>query len=71
MTVICMSAEDGIEDTIVPRLMAAGANLDRVHIVASATRSDSAVRKTFSLKTDVGLLEVKAKEIRDVRLGDV
>ena len=70
MTVICMSAEDGIEDTIVPRLMAAGANLDRVHIVASATRSDSTVRKTFS-KTDVGWLEVKAKEIRDVRLGDV
>jgi hypothetical protein len=43
-----------------------------VHIVASATRSDSTVRKTFS-KTDVGWLEVKAKakEIRDVRLGDV
>ena len=48
----------------------AGANLDRVRIVASATRSDSTVRKTFS-KTDVGWLEVKAKEIRDVRLGDV
>jgi hypothetical protein len=48
----------------------AGANLDRVHVVASATRSDSTVRKTFS-KTDVGWLEVKAKEIRDVRLGDV
>jgi hypothetical protein len=29
-SVIFMSAEDGIEDTIIPRLMAAGANLDRV-----------------------------------------
>jgi putative DNA primase/helicase len=66
--VIFMSAEDGIEDTIVPRLMAAGANLDRVHIVASATKQDGTGRKTFSLKTDVDLLEVKAKEIRDVRL---
>jgi hypothetical protein len=66
--VIFMSAEDGIEDTIVPRLMAAGANLDRVHIVASATKPDGTGRKTFSLKTDVDLLEAKANEIRDVRL---
>jgi AAA domain-containing protein len=67
-SVIFMSAEDGIEDTIVPRLMAAGANLDRVHIVASATKPDGTGRKTFSLKTDVDLLEAKAKEIADVRL---
>jgi RecA-family ATPase len=67
-SVILMSAEDGIEDTIVPRLMAAGANLDRVHIVASATKPDGMGRKTFSLKTDVDLLEAKAKEIGDVRL---
>jgi len=66
--VIFMSAEDGIEDTIVPRLMAAGANLDRVHIVASATKPDGTGRKTFSLKTDADLLEAKANEIRDVRL---
>jgi putative DNA primase/helicase len=66
--VIFMSAEDGIEDTIVPRLMSAGANLDRVHIVASATKPDGTGRKTFSLKTDVDLLEAKAKEIADVRL---
>ncbi len=67
-SVIFMSAEDGIEDTIVPRLMAAGTNLDRVHIVAAATKPDGKGRKTFSLKTDVDLLEAKAKEIADVRL---
>ena len=66
--VIIMSAEDGIEDTIVPRLLAAGANLDRIHIVASVTKSDGIGRKTFSLKTDVDLLEAKAKEIGDVDL---
>src|ERR1019366_10669487 len=43
-SVIFMSAEDGIEDTIDPRLMAAGANLDRVHIVASATKADGTGR---------------------------
>jgi putative DNA primase/helicase len=67
-SVIFMSAEDGIEDTIVPRLMAAGAKLDRVYIVAAATKPDGKGRKTFSLKTDVDLLEAKAKQIADVRL---
>lgn len=66
--VIFMSAEDGIQDTIIPRLMAAGADTTRVHIVASATKPDGTGRKTFSLKTDVDLLEAKAKEIGCVRL---
>jgi putative DNA primase/helicase len=35
--VVFMSAEDGIRDTIVPRLMAAGANTSRVHIVRGRT----------------------------------
>jgi putative DNA primase/helicase len=67
-SVIFMSAEDGVEDTIVPRLIAAGANRDRVYIVASATKPDGTGRKTFSLKTNVDLLEAKANEIADVRL---
>ncbi len=66
--VIFMSAEDGIRDTIVPRLIAAGADTTRVHIVAAATKPDGTGRKTFSLKTDVDLLETKAKEIGSVRL---
>jgi hypothetical protein len=48
--------------------MAAGADTHRVHIVASATKPDGTGRKTFSLKTDVDLLEAKAKEIGCVRL---
>lgn len=31
--VVILASEDGVEDTIVPRLMAAGANMDFVHIV--------------------------------------
>ena len=34
-SVIVLSAEDGAADTIVPRLTAAGANLDRIHIVSA------------------------------------
>jgi hypothetical protein len=66
--VIFMSAEDGITDTIIPRLIAAGADTTRVHIVAAATKPDGTGRKTFSLKTDVDLLEEKAREIGKVRL---
>ncbi len=66
--VIFMSAEDGIEDTIVPRLMAAGADLTRVRIVAAATKKDGTGRKTFSLKTDVDLLEDLARQTGNVRV---
>jgi putative DNA primase/helicase len=66
--IIFMSAEDGVQDTIIPRLMAAGANRERVHIVSAATKPDGTGRKTFSLKTDVDLLEEMAKKIGTVRL---
>jgi putative DNA primase/helicase len=66
--VIFMSAEDGVRDTIIPRMMAAGANRDRVHIVSAATKPDGTGRRTFSLKTHVDLLEEMAKKIGIVRL---
>jgi putative DNA primase/helicase len=66
--VIILSAEDGMADTIVPRLIAAGGNLHQIHIVAAATKQDGTGRKTFSLKTDVDLLEGKAASIGVVRL---
>jgi putative DNA primase/helicase len=66
--VIFMSAEDGIQDTIIPRLMSAGANRECVHIVSAATKPDGTGRKTFSLKTDVDLLEEMARKVGTVRL---
>ncbi len=66
--VIFMSAEDGVQDTIIPRLMAAGADRERVHIISAATKPDGTGRKTFSLKTDVDLLEEMARKIGSVRL---
>ena len=36
--VIILSAEDSAADTIVPRLMAVGADLDRVHIAVQSQR---------------------------------
>lgn len=66
--VVILSAEDGLADTIVPRLIAAGADTRCVHIVAAATKLDGTGRKTFSLKTDVDLLEEMSREIGTVRL---
>ena len=66
--VVILSAEDGIADTIVPRLIAAGADTNCVRIVAAATKLDGTGRKTFSLKTDVDLLEELSREIGTVRL---
>jgi AAA domain len=65
---IILSAEDGVADTIVPRLMAAGADLDRVHIVSAVRNPDQGSRRTFNLQTDLALLEQKLDLIGDVRL---
>lgn len=63
---IILSAEDGVRDTIIPRLDAAGANTEKVHIIEA--KMDGGTRKTFNLKTDVDLLEQYAKQIGDVRV---
>jgi hypothetical protein len=68
-SVIILSAEDGAGDTIVPRLMAAGADLERVHIVSSA--HDAKGRRTISLQTDIELLERKIAEVGDVALVNI
>ena len=62
---IMLSAEDGAADTIVPRLLAAGADLNRVHVVSSV-RDANGSRRTLNLQNDLDLLERKIAEIGDV-----
>jgi hypothetical protein len=64
--VIWFTAEDDIGDTVVPRLKAAGADLDRVHIVGMAKNADGT--RMFNLATDLPLLERKIEEVSDVVL---
>ena len=63
--VIVLSAEDGAADTIVPRLLAAGADTGRVHIV-SAVRNPDESRRVINLQHDLELLERKIAEIGNV-----
>jgi hypothetical protein len=66
--VIIFNAEDAADDTVVPRLMAAGADLKRVHIVNAVLQEDGKGRRTFNLQADLVLLERKIAEIGDVVL---
>jgi putative DNA primase/helicase len=65
-SVIILSAEDGDADTIVPRLMAAGANCNRVHIVTAVRELHGKRRRSFNLQTDIEILKRKIEELGDV-----
>src|ERR1700724_2073916 len=64
--VIILNAEDGADDTVVPRLIAAGADLNRIHIVSAVLPEDGKGRRSFNLQADLALLEQKIAEIGDV-----
>jgi putative DNA primase/helicase len=66
--VVILSAEDGVEDVLVPRLMAAGADLKRVHIVKAVIAHDGKGERRFGLQEDLNELEKKIAEIGDVGL---
>ena len=63
-SVIMLTAEDCLDQTIIPRLTAAEANLDRVHILKKIRKDNK--ERMFLLAEDV---EILAKAIADV--GDV
>jgi hypothetical protein len=66
-SVIMVTAEDALDQEVVPRLMAAGADLNRVHILKYIKQSDDRKRQ-FLLSEDLELLEKKIAEIGDVAL---
>jgi hypothetical protein len=68
--VVIFSAEDTPEDTIVPRLMAAGADRGRVRIVRAVSQKDGKGRRSFNLQTDLLLLEQEIAKIQvEQKLG--
>jgi len=66
-SVIMLSAEDTVKDVIRPRLEAAGADLDRVHVIEAAKEPDGRER-TFDLQQDIESLKRLVADIGDVAL---
>jgi DNA polymerase len=64
---IVFTAEDDITRTVVPRLVAASADLERVEIVEMAHNADGSERM-FNLVTDLPALKAKIDEVGDVVL---
>ena len=64
--VIYISAEDGAADTIRPRLEAAGADLDRVHIIEGV--NDELGRRPFNFVVDLDKLDEILRNVRKPRL---
>lgn len=54
--VVVWSGEDDPSDTLIPRLMAAGADLGRVHVVTSALDEGEARSRPFDPATDMDML---------------
>jgi putative DNA primase/helicase len=65
--VVILSAEDGAADTIVPRLLGAGADRTRVHIVSAVREADGSQRAP-DLQRDIEALERKVLEVGNVAL---
>ena len=66
--VVILSAEDGVDDVLVPRLLAADADMKCIHIVRAVKREDGKGERRFSLQEDLKELEKKLVEIGDVGL---
>lgn len=65
-SVLIWSGEDSPADTLVPRLMAAGADLSKVHFVSNTTKNFEV--SAFDPATDMQSLMIKAATIPDLAL---
>jgi hypothetical protein len=66
--VIILAAEDSIEHTLIPRLIAAGADLSRIHFVQAVAMDDGKGRRMFNFQSDFAKLEKLVKTTQHVVL---
>lgn len=67
-SVVLLSAEDDVADTIRPRLMAAGADLKRIVALGAVRTMKSNSESTFSLSDDLDVLEHVLRSLENCRL---
>jgi putative DNA primase/helicase len=65
---IILSAEDDPEDTVGPRLDAAGADADRWYLLKAIKLTDGKGRRIFNIGEDIPHLETAVRAIGDVKL---
>jgi putative DNA primase/helicase len=65
-SVIMLTAEDALDDEVIPRLMAAGADLSRVHILKKIKTDEK--HRQFLLGEDLDVLKQCIEEVEDVAL---
>ena len=66
--VLILAAEDDVEDTLAPRLIAAGADMRRVFNIRSVMTGDDQGRRSFSLQADLAALEREIGARDNIRL---
>jgi putative DNA primase/helicase len=64
--VLIWSGEDNAKDTLVPRLLAVGADLKRIHIIGDVRDGDET--RSFDPATDIPAMLLAAKKIGDISL---
>jgi putative DNA primase/helicase len=65
-SVLIWSGEDGLEDTIVPRLLAAAADLERINIIDGV--ETSGIARPFDPSKDMASLSSRVEQLGDVKL---
>jgi putative DNA primase/helicase len=66
-SVLIWSGEDSARDTLIPRLMASGAELKKIHIISETTTTREG-KRSFDPATDMQLLMLEAVKIPDLAL---
>lgn len=67
-SVILLSAEDALNDTVVPRLNWAGADLTKIKALEGVAEVDRSGQRSFDLQRDIRLLSEAVENLGDVRL---
>jgi putative DNA primase/helicase len=66
--VIILTAEDGLRDTAIPRLIAADADLSKIHFLTGTKAEDEDGEALFNLATDIAALRAVLKQNPNIRI---
>jgi hypothetical protein len=65
---LILTAEDGLRDTLIPRLMAAGADLEKIHFLTGTKGEGTDDESLFDLGRDMPALRKALKEHPNIRI---